>query len=120
MKVRVNPDGSMEFDVNDVSEISALVSSGFLSGIPTGQQNHNGEPRRRANDSPLNPMQYKTWSYLVDNEAPSGIHIGEIARHLGVKRDNASWWCQTLTHAGLAERVTRGYYRAVEKDGGVA
>lgn len=124
MKVRINPDGSMEFDVDSVEDAAALVrvATGRRRGrssravsketptaklpleVPLKVEDNRNNPE-------LNTMQFKVWSYLVDNDSDNGVHIAAVARHIGIKKDNASWWCQTLVKLGYAKRVLRGYYR---------
>lgn len=111
MKVRINKDGSMEFDVNNVEEAAALVRIAAGAAEPAAAKEKKTKPAKNAPE--LNEIQFKTWSYLVDNDSDTGVHISAIARHLGIKKDNACWWCQTLLQKGYAMRVSRGYYRAL-------
>ena len=109
MKVRINPDGSMEFDVDNVADAVALVGM----ATPRRKTSRRRRAPRADKATELNEIQLKTWSYLVDNDTETGVHLSDIARHLGIKKDNACWWCQTLLKAGYAQRVSRGYYRAL-------
>lgn len=113
MKVRINADGSMEFDVDNVADAAAVIrlATNKVEGIDAEDPVIQVAPRRNAAE--LNAAQFKVWSYLVDNDSEIGVHIAAVARHVGIKKDNSSWWCQTLVRMGYAKRVSRGYYRAL-------
>lgn len=107
MKVRINADGSMEFDVDSVADAAAVIRLATNKDEPEPEV----EPGRNAPE--LNTTQFAVWSYLIDNDCETGIHIAAIGRAMGIKKDNSSWWCQTLLRMGYAKRISRGYYRAL-------
>lgn len=63
----------------------------------------------------LNSIQYRTWSYLVENDTPNGVHVSSVARGFGISNAAANSRLLTLEKLGYAKRIHKGYYRAVDK-----
>lgn len=102
MKVRIEPDGTVELELDDPSQTAdALKIVAQLRGEEQGGEVTN-----------LNTAQYELWSWMVENDTPSGIHLSAIARHVGCTNGAANQRAITLMKLGAAERVRQGYYRA--------
>jgi len=61
----------------------------------------------------LNEIQYRTWSYLCDNDVAGGVHVSQVAHAFGINNMAANSRLLTLHKAGYAERTAKGYYRAL-------
>jgi DNA-binding MarR family transcriptional regulator len=61
----------------------------------------------------LNQIQYRTWQYLVDNDAAGGIHVSQLAHAFGITNGSANGRLTALLKMGYASREAKGYYKAV-------
>jgi hypothetical protein len=112
MKVTLNPDGSLDFDVDTVEEAVALAR--------TIQHNGNGSapatkkirsaPVPQSEMIPVSPQLLSTWQYLVDHGSSSGTAATEVAAGQGLKLPTATYRLNHLIKAGLAHRVSPGFY----------
>jgi DNA-binding MarR family transcriptional regulator len=100
MKVHRNADGTMDFDVQNSSDVELLRKL-----VQT-----NGEKPKTAPD--LTDKQYAVWNYLVENDVEGGVHINAIARELDVTVGNVGQRLSILIERGYAYRVGTGRYRA--------
>lgn len=110
MKVILNLDGSVEFDVDTVEEAVALartIRNGNGSS-PASTPKKRPAPQGDAPPSPLSPQLLATWQYLVDH--PSGVTIPEIAQEYGLKSAAANYRLASLAKLGLAHRIKAGVY----------
>lgn len=101
MKVHVNPDGTMDFDVQSADDIK-LLREATTNG-------HNAEaPKTMA----LNEIQYEAWTFLVENDNEFGVHFMRYAEAKEITDKAAHYRLKTLVNMGYAKRVARGKYRA--------
>ena len=113
MKVRVLPDGTMEFDATPVEAVE-LMQAQQAKTRERQQLKREVEASRAAEGNSLDGVSYRTWSWLVDNDTPEGIHISRVAAAFGLSNTTANQRLLTLVQSGYAKRVHRGYYRTTE------
>jgi hypothetical protein len=123
MKLRINSDGSMEFDVDSLVDAVALAQAA-RGTAPVQQQiieQESDRPTQLGNNftrshpgaADMNDVSYKTWVFLVDNDNEVGVHLSAVGRHFGITPSAAQARCTKLMHLGHAKRVRTGYYRAL-------
>lgn len=105
MKVRIEPDGTVELELDDPTQMHAALK--IVNQLRGEEQ--------QAEEGDLNGLtseQYELWSWLVENDSPSGVHLAAIARHVKCSNGAANQRAIKLMRAGVIDRVRRGYYRA--------
>lgn len=105
MKVRIEPDGTVELELDDPTQMHAALK--IVNQLRGEEQ--------QAEESDLNGLtseQYELWSWLVENDSPGGVHLAAIARHIGTTNGAANQRAIKLMRAGVIDRIRRGYYRA--------
>ena len=60
----------------------------------------------------LNAIHYETWSYMVDNDSPAGLHVRALASGLGCSAHAIQKRMTQLMKQGYVKRVGKGVYRA--------
>lgn len=101
MKVHVNTDGTLDFDVQTADDIK-LLREATTNG-------HSTEPPMTV---ALNEIQYEAWTFLVENDNEFGVHFLRYAEAKGISEKAAQQRLRTLMEMGYAKRVARGKYRA--------
>ena len=127
MKITITPNKTITV------ETASADSSDQVLSIIAGLQKDSGpalptqpdviQKRRLLRQSPadLNSDQYATWSWLVDNDCPGGVHFHALSRYLGISKAAAGCRIRRLVPIGYASRISSGHYRAaepgIERDG---
>lgn len=85
----------------EASKNRSLTSRESQTMVPTG------------GTGKLNTIQYRTWEYLCENDIASGVHVSQVAHAFGLSNTSANARLVTLFNLGYAQRVAKGYYRAL-------
>lgn len=107
MKVQLNDDGSMEFDVqceDDIILLKKITEKKDEKQIRKDDLNAVGA---------MNKWEYETYCYLVDHDCEEGVAIDAMHRALDITNGAAYTRCATLVKRGHAKRVGRGRYKAI-------
>ncbi len=102
MKVRVEADGSMEFDITGNGDAAAAVE--LVRRLRAAA----GAPVLRDAAS-LTPLLLETWE--VVSAHPEGCHHRVVAEYLSLTMSAANSRCQELLKKGFAERIGAGVYK---------
>lgn len=102
MKVHVNTDGSMDFDVQCESDLALLRKA-------TAKENGKAENSTVAS---LNVLQYETWSWLVEHDNEQGVHYMTYAREKNMNESTANNRLARLVRMNAAEALGGGRFRA--------
>jgi hypothetical protein len=139
MKVTINADGSVSFEVGSAAEALALARE-FQNGakpvfkepkpvedspndpaeLPVKKKDRITQKKRHsdtellatARAAGLTVASYVVWEFLVNHEDRRGVSISEIARQFRLTNAAAGQRLLVLVKAGYAERVKVGHYRA--------
>lgn len=127
MRIRIEPDGTVELDVADEQQAEAAVRlvnrlrPGITASVTSGPAREKVEEGvetevvyEHSNEHTMTASQYEFWAYMVEHDKKNGIHISSLARRFRLSTDAASHRGASLIAIGAAERPRRGYYRAIQ------
>lgn len=108
MKVRVEADGSMEFEITGTGDAAAAVElvRRLRDAAPPAAS---VSPKGHLFAAALTPKQADTYWILAAH--PDGCHYGIVAERLGLTSASANSRCQYLLELGYATRIRGGVYR---------
>ena len=120
MKITITPNKTITVETASVDSSDQVLSiiAGLQKDIgpatPTRPDVIQKRRLRTMSPADLNADQYATWSWLVDNDCPGGVHFHALSRYLGISKAAAGCRIRRLVPIGYAARVSSGHYRATE------
>jgi hypothetical protein len=124
MEIRVNANGDVIINVTNgetdkaLEMIHALQADARRKTLSTDRSEVGKQAQTKVSGSNLNAIQYRTWEYLCENDNSGGVHVSQVARAFAVSNAAANSRLSTLYQLGYANRVAKGYYRALTPEGG--
>lgn len=112
MKVLIKPDGTVEFDVDTTEQAIALAR-----GVASSAQAEADEAEKREVSRELvslTPKQRRLYDLMAELDCPEGCHLSGLAELTDATESAVSQMVNIMVKRGLAQRISRGHYRAVK------